>query len=380
MLQFQQVIRLPAIRTLYKSSVVRLVVAVITIIAALAYRRSLVREFHALTARMLSLSFAHHPSLVHFLHVARNITPDLSVVLLALAGLSYLMPEAMMHIEKHKALRRSIAFVLMFFGLAVIILNEVAREDREKKDTANGAKLDAVSDQNGQILQAVLADRTVPEVERKRRIENSLRNEYILHHSDISPAMLAGIEYPPAAWMNDRLRQLGENWTFGEPPLAAKISTQPPQIIREVLPEPKKATIQFSFYQDASVGFPFTEITVPADGVKVSVSVTAKVTNDVAAQRGQIWLRVPETSGWMSEPEGFTKDANKPKDRSFHFDLMLPNVVLPKIELNLLIPIFPNSDNFQIAGYYGCENCDPVNPGYPQILTVHVVHPKLPKQ
>ncbi|MGA3318834.1 MAG: hypothetical protein ABSC64_20650 [Candidatus Korobacteraceae bacterium] len=155
------------------------------------------------------------------------------------------MPEVSRKIEASKALRRIVACVLLSFGIAVIVLNEVGREEQEQKERASGAKLDSVSSQNVEILQAVLADRTVPELERRRRIENALRNDYILHHSDISPAMLAGTEYPPAAWMNDRLRQLGEHWTFAEPPIA-KAVTQP-QVIQQIMPEPKKQKLSLDF-------------------------------------------------------------------------------------------------------------------------------------
>ena len=60
--------------------------------------------------------------------------------------------------------------------------------------------------------------------------------------------MLAGNEYPPTAWMNQRLHDLGERWTFTEA-TPNKVSSSPAQIIKEVLPEPKKAELQFSFWE-----------------------------------------------------------------------------------------------------------------------------------
>ncbi len=338
------------------------------------FRGRLVHAFHASAARISPLSPAHHPTLAHTLHIARNITPDLSVVLLALAGLSYLMPEAMEKIEKHKALRRSIAFVLIFFGMAVIILNEVAREDQEKKDIANSVKLDAVSGQNGQILQAVLADRTVSEVERRRRIENSLRNEYILHHSDISPAMLAGIEYPPAAWMNDRLRQLGENWTFGEP---HAIKAPTPQIVQQMAPEQKQSKIQVGLYDPESDKL-VTEITVPSqDGFTVEVYLTAKVINGVLAKNGALWYRVCATCNWAKEPEGFdAKEETTPKDRERHFQQLLPGAILTPRKAKIAIPMFPKSPGFEIAGFYSCENCPVPDPNKGQKSLVHVIPAK----
>lgn len=345
-------------------------------IVLLFYRRRLILQLHLDVARLVGWLTATHPFLARGVHIAKDITPDVSFLLLSLAGLAYLMPDLTKRLERKKIVRVTIACIFLFFAISTVVLNEVDRQDKEGKAASFEGTLKLVASQNGDILKEVIANREIPEIERRKRILTLLRNEYVLSHPDASAAMLAGLEYPPTAWIDQRLHELGEKWAPAEVPQKQPTT----QIVREVLPEPKKATIQFSFYQDTSAGFPFTEITVPADEVKVTVNVTAKVTNDVAAQRGQIWLRVPETSGWMSEPEGFTKDPNKPKDRSLRFDLMLPNVVLPKIELKVLIPMFPHSDNFQIAGYYGCENCDPVNPGHPQILTVHIAHPKPPKQ
>lgn len=59
-----------------------------------------------------------------------------------------------------------------------------------------------------------ISDPIAAEVERRRQILNALRNEYILSHDNISAALMAGTEYPPTDWMNERLRQLGERWRF----------------------------------------------------------------------------------------------------------------------------------------------------------------------
>ena len=86
-------------------------------------------------------------------------------------------------IGKSKVLRRVVALVLIVFGIAVIVLNEIGREEQEQKDKAAAEKLNSVATQNGQILQAILSDKTVPEVERRKRIENALRNQYVLSFS-----------------------------------------------------------------------------------------------------------------------------------------------------------------------------------------------------
>ena len=78
------------------------------------------------------------------------------------------------------------------------------------------AKLESVWSQNSSILHTLTQQQTkTPDqaaVERRRQILAALRNEYILSHDDISVGMLAGTEQPPAKWINDRLKALGEQW------------------------------------------------------------------------------------------------------------------------------------------------------------------------
>jgi hypothetical protein len=61
------------------------------------------------------------------------------------------------------------------------------------------------------------------EIARRQGLLTALRNEYILSHDGISPALMAGTEQPPSDWVNKRLRELGENWTVSiDPKTAAK--------------------------------------------------------------------------------------------------------------------------------------------------------------
>lgn len=41
---------------------------------------------------------------------------------------------------------------------------------------------------------------------------NVLRKEYIVSNDNISPALIAGTEWPPVEWMNRRLSELGKPW------------------------------------------------------------------------------------------------------------------------------------------------------------------------
>jgi hypothetical protein len=49
-----------------------------------------------------------------------------------------------------------------------------------------------------------------------------LRNEYILSHTALDPALLAGTKQPPTGWINERLKQLGETWNVERPPLKVR--------------------------------------------------------------------------------------------------------------------------------------------------------------
>jgi len=91
----------------------------------------------------------------------------------------------------------------------------------EMKIDGTTSKVVAVNTQNVAILGMLLKLRpergvtTSKETEQQRRaaILNALRNEYIMSHDSISAQMLAGLEMPPAEWLNLRLKQLGEKWT-----------------------------------------------------------------------------------------------------------------------------------------------------------------------
>jgi hypothetical protein len=52
------------------------------------------------------------------------------------------------------------------------------------------------------------------EIQRRNEILNALTREYILSHNGISPKMMAGIEKPPRDWINKRLKEMNENWSY----------------------------------------------------------------------------------------------------------------------------------------------------------------------
>ena len=172
--------------------------------AIFAYRKVLVHGYHHLTATIFFEFLSRHATVTRTIHVIRNMAPDISLLLLAFAGMSYLWPELMAKIENKRSLRIVIATVLVSFGILAIVANEISREDQESKQDQANEKLSAVTAQNSRILQAILASKTITEVERRKRVEDVLRNEYILTHSGVTPGMLAGTEYPPPERMNEK--------------------------------------------------------------------------------------------------------------------------------------------------------------------------------
>lgn len=76
-------------------------------------------------------------------------------------------------------------------------------------------------------LVAFVADRQVAapathpsEAGRRSELLERLRQEYILSHDGISPALMAGTEAPPSDWVDRRLAHLGENWRVTDKPKA----------------------------------------------------------------------------------------------------------------------------------------------------------------
>jgi hypothetical protein len=120
-----------------------------------------------------------------------------------------------------------------------------AMEKLEKLGAQNQSVLNILAEQRGGLARTTSTDLSGsddPEVKRRRAILLALRNEYILSHEVVSTAMMAGLEWPPADWTNDRLRQLGETWEVGEggEPKAATI--RKPAATPEPRPQEYRAT------------------------------------------------------------------------------------------------------------------------------------------
>jgi hypothetical protein len=187
----------------------------------------------------LILSFAHHhPRASHLLHVSLEAIPDLAFVLLALAGLSYLMPELMHKFDTSRTLRLSAFVVFLVFGVAAVIMNAVNREDEENQRQTDRGKIDGLGLQVNNALQFLVQSKGQPnELERRKHILDTLRSEYILTHPEASAAMIAGSADPPSDWMNKRLQELGEKWAYIPPSAAVPmLSPQRSYIVFEDMP------------------------------------------------------------------------------------------------------------------------------------------------
>jgi hypothetical protein len=155
---------------------------------------------------------------------------DMMPILLAIAGiiLSYVPPKKETHIFT--------TMLLIVFGLAGSAVMTTARlrseGDHRREVKGLNDKLDAVGTQNTHLANVLLgAKGTVTEAQRRAGIETTLRNKYILSHDPIDPEILAGNKMPPAAWVNDQLKSLGEEWTVSP----EKSNTTPTAPIRSYL-------------------------------------------------------------------------------------------------------------------------------------------------
>jgi hypothetical protein len=218
------------------SAIVWALLTTATGIALLSHRRHLILQLHVDVARLLSWVTANHPLLARAVHIAKDITPDVSILLLALAGLGYLMPDQVKRIESSKALRRIVASVFFVFAALTIVLNEVDRIDKDNKQQEVSGTLREVSSTEGEILKDILEDKDMPEVERRKHVLRILRDEYVRSHSNISAGILSGDEPLPADWTNHRLRELGQSWTVSAEVKAPTLATQRSYVTFDGLP------------------------------------------------------------------------------------------------------------------------------------------------
>jgi hypothetical protein len=177
------------------------------------------------------LKFADiHPGVLSTLRIVVNSVPDVTVLLLALAGLVYLMPKLAKRIEESTILRRAVAIAFVLFSVVAIVVNGINRAEQEQKEVDhiqierdNSDRVFQVQSSLSKLQGALLESRgKTGEFERRKGVLDSLRAEYVLSHKDAPVSMITGSSYPPREWMAARLKQLGETWTYIQPAQEAR--------------------------------------------------------------------------------------------------------------------------------------------------------------
>ena len=198
---------------------VMLMGGVATLTVLILFRSYFVREILAYAQR--------HPFVSRVLHAAMEAIPDIAFALLAIAGLGYLWPELIGKLGRSRATRLIAAIIFAAFGLAAVVVNSINREIQENQQKVDRDKIDNLTGQVHDSLQFLVQSKGIPnELERRKQILDTLRSEYILSHPKDSAAIIAGTISPPAEWVNERLKQLGEQWPYLPPKSVKPVSVQ----------------------------------------------------------------------------------------------------------------------------------------------------------
>jgi hypothetical protein len=248
------------------------------------------------------------------------ILADAFPLVLAVAGIimSYRPPKK----ERHTLA----TVVLLVVGILGCVVLELVRSHSETVHNTEvvtlQTKIDVVRDQNTKLLSSLISsprDTSLSEVEQRKRIEDLLRNEYILSTNPVDPAILAGIKMPPDDWMNEQLAKMGVKWKFkGE--VAANAYNAPAE-------KPEQPRIVFGFYDPNFSDQPATFRIDPMVNDVATFDVGFKVLGSVTAQHVQVWVRKPDSATWVSIAPGYVEmGADHPSDRSVKTESIPPNV------------------------------------------------------
>ncbi len=288
------------------------------------------------------------------MHVLMNAVPDIAFALLALAGLSYLVPETTRKLESKRSIRYSLIAFFILFGAFAIIVNAVNREEQDHKQEVQGQKVDLVRDSLGKILQSLSSKPALSEAQRREHITEALRDEYILSHDPIDPDILAGTKAPPEAWINQRLAQLGEKWAVRNTSKANE-----PRIIQELMPEPKKAELTFSLwqgsmeYREAPI---LSEVVNPDKNGYFPVDFTFTNPSETPAELVDYWLYVCVSCSFATEPVGFDKPTGS-SENARHKSIPLVNPGTSVEITTILVRVPKEARTFVIGFRYSCKTC-----------------------
>jgi len=166
----------------------------------------------------------NHPHFLKLIRVGINSFPDITVSLLGLAGLGYLMPNVTKKLET-TWLRFAVAAALIVFCILSIGVNAINRTEQDNNESEhtraeieNGQRLYEVQKGVTTVQGALIESKgKMSEVDRRKQILESLRQEYVITHKSAPITMITGNLYPPTDWMIKRLKELGETWPYLPP-------------------------------------------------------------------------------------------------------------------------------------------------------------------
>ena len=180
-----------------------------------------------------------HHYLGRVLHWGVDLLPDLTLLVLTMAGLGYLIPGLLKKLETRKRWRLALMLFFCVMGLISIGLNAFNRENQDRASKEQSSKLDAVGRTNEKILLSITDSREtqISEVARRKNIQDGLTSRYILTHNPVDPAIIAGAKLPPLQWMNEQLAAMGQTWTFSALPVEpARLVSESAKVMAELVP------------------------------------------------------------------------------------------------------------------------------------------------
>ncbi len=290
---------------------------------------------------------------------------DSTPILLAIAGIimSYIQPKKEAHLIT--------SFILILVGLAGSAVLTAVRIKNEHAHTTEMTNLQGsvqeVGKQNDWLAKFLISKEStvMTEADKQKGILMTLRSKYILSHNPIDPEILAGNKLPPASWMNERLKEMGQSWTVKDTPPHEPLR---PQITQVLPPEDKQVRVVFGLYETDFTDHPQTVKVDALDGGKGVFSVSAIVVGDSPAENLQIWARECAKCTWVSSQPGFNQDPNE--DHYFDEIMFIPsapeNVGFGRWNFTVQLPTFPRYESVPLAFYYTCKTCPPVDWKKPQ--------------
>jgi hypothetical protein len=119
---------------------------------------------------------------------------------------------------------------LIFWGLCLVGVSLAFLQQFRavNSDVSNQSKTDGVEAHIVTLLEDLHGPGTITEADRRHKILQALQQRYILTN-EVSQRVIDGLEPPPADWINEQLKELGENWTVAEDKPQATVAQTHPQ-------------------------------------------------------------------------------------------------------------------------------------------------------